>query len=182
MCARHPEGKATECPPGLSAAQRSAFLDAAHLIRFFIMIDVRWAPSEQASLLREVYRWLGRVPLSARFVRRAAGIDSLVVMPENASPTKVRASREYGAEVILHGDATAAFERVHELSEERGLTFVHPFDDVDVIAGHASCGMEILEDLADVGRAVVYMADLPPEANVLTMTVMANAMPFVGRG
>ncbi len=75
LCARHPEGKATECPPGLSAAQRSAFLDAAHLIRLFIMIDVRWAPSEVASLLCEVYRWLGRVPLSARFVRRAAGID-----------------------------------------------------------------------------------------------------------
>ncbi len=75
LCARHPEGKATECPPGLSDAQRSAFLDAAHLVRFFIMIDVRWAPSELASLLREVYRWLGKVPLSARFVRRATGID-----------------------------------------------------------------------------------------------------------
>ncbi len=59
----------------MTEAQRSAFLDAAHLIRSLIMIDVRWAPSEQASLLREVYRWLGRIPLSARFVRHAAGID-----------------------------------------------------------------------------------------------------------
>ena len=85
----------------------------------------------------------------------AAGIDSLVVMPEGASPTKVRASREYGAEVVLHGDATAAFRRVHEISEERGLTFVHPFDDIDVIAGHASCGLEILEDTPEVGTIVV---------------------------
>jgi len=84
-----------------------------------------------------------------------AGVKSLVVMPEHASPTKVRASREYGAEVILHGDATAAFVRVRELSEERGLTFVHPFDDAAVIAGHASCGLEILEDLPDVGTIVV---------------------------
>lgn len=85
----------------------------------------------------------------------AAGVDSLVVMPENASPTKVRASREYGAEVVLHGDASAAFRRVREICEERDLTFVHPFDDEEVVAGHASCGTEILEDLPDVRSIVV---------------------------
>lgn len=84
-----------------------------------------------------------------------AGVKSLVVMPEKASPTKVRASREYGAEVILHGDATAAFKKVREISEERGLTFVHPFDDEEVVAGHASCGTEVLEDLPDVRTIVV---------------------------
>ena len=72
-----------------------------------------------------------------------------------ASPTKVRASRAYGAEVILHGDAAAAFVRVREISEERGLTFVHPFDDEEVVAGHASCGLEILEELPDVGTVAV---------------------------
>lgn len=85
----------------------------------------------------------------------AAGVASLVVMPENASPTKVRASRGYGAEVILHGDAAAAFVRVRELSAERGLTFVHPFDDEEVVAGHASCGLEIVEKQPDVGVIVV---------------------------
>lgn len=85
----------------------------------------------------------------------AAGVRSLVVMPEHASPTKVRASREYGAEVVLHGDAAAAFVRVREISEERDLTFVHPFDDEEVVAGHASCGLEILEDLPDVATIVV---------------------------
>lgn len=85
----------------------------------------------------------------------AAGVSSVVVMPEQASPTKVRASREYGAEVILHGDAAAAFVRVREISEERGLTFMHPFDDEEVVAGHASCGLEIVEDLPDVGTLVV---------------------------
>tara|TARA_Y100000996_G_scaffold395121_1_gene360035 strand:- start:274 stop:945 length:672 start_codon:yes stop_codon:yes gene_type:complete len=76
-------------------------------------------------------------------------------MMEHASPTKVRASREYGAEVILHGDASAAFHKVQEVSDERGLTFVHPFDDADVVAGHASCGLEILEDLPETGTIVV---------------------------
>jgi threonine dehydratase len=83
------------------------------------------------------------------------GVRSVVVMPERASPTKVRASREYGAEVVLHGDAAAAFVRVRELSEERGLTFVHPFDDDEVVSGHASCGLEIVEQLPDVGTVIV---------------------------
>ncbi|MDA0312538.1 MAG: threonine/serine dehydratase [Gemmatimonadetes bacterium] len=85
----------------------------------------------------------------------AAGIKSLVVMPEKASPMKVTASREYGAEVVLHGDARAAFSRVLELADERGMTFVHPFDDEEVVAGHASCGLEIVEDLPDVASVVV---------------------------
>jgi threonine dehydratase len=85
----------------------------------------------------------------------AAGVRSLVVMPEGASPTKVRASRAYGAEVVLHGDARAAFQRVFELADERGLTFVHPFDDIEVVCGHASCGLEILDELPEVGAIVV---------------------------
>ena len=85
----------------------------------------------------------------------SADVSSTVVMMEHASPTKVRASREYGAEVILHGDASAAFHKVQEVSDERGLTFVHPFDDADVVAGHASCGLEILEDLPETGTIVV---------------------------
>ncbi len=85
----------------------------------------------------------------------AAGVSSVVVMPEHASPLKVRRSREYGAEVILHGDAAQAFARVHEICEERGLTFLHPFDDEEVVAGHASCGLEILEELPAAGTIVV---------------------------
>lgn len=86
---------------------------------------------------------------------RAAGVRTVVVMPAHASPAKVQASRGYGAEVILHGDARAAFAKAFELAEERGLRFVHPFDDEEVVAGHGSCGLEILEDLPDVGTVVV---------------------------
>jgi len=85
----------------------------------------------------------------------AAGVTSVVVMPEHASPTKVEASRGYGAEVILHGNASEAFERAFQVADERGLRFVHPFDDEEVVAGHASCGLEIVEDLPDVGTIVV---------------------------
>lgn len=85
----------------------------------------------------------------------SVGVRSLVVMPEKASPTKVRASREYGAEVVLHGDAKAAFAKVLEISEERGMTFVHPFDDEEVVAGHGSCGLEIVDQVPDVHTIVV---------------------------
>lgn len=85
----------------------------------------------------------------------AAEVASTVVMPEHASATKVRASRGYGAEVILHGDASAAFRKAFVLAEERGLVFVHPFDDPWVVEGHASCMLEILEDLPDVRTVVV---------------------------
>lgn len=85
----------------------------------------------------------------------AAGVASTVVMPERASQTKVRASREYGAEVILHGTPGEAFRRAFELAEERRLAFVHPFDDPYVVAGHASCMLEVLEDLPDVASVLV---------------------------
>jgi threonine dehydratase len=86
---------------------------------------------------------------------RAAGVHTVVVMPEKASLAKVEASRGYGAEVLLHGDARAAFVRAFELAEERGLRFVHPFDDEEVVAGHGSCALEILEELPDVAAIVV---------------------------
>lgn len=85
----------------------------------------------------------------------ASGVEAVVVMPEQASRTKVEASRGYGAEVVLHGDAAAAFERAIELADERGLRFVHPFDDAEVVLGHGSCALEILEDLPDVATVVV---------------------------
>ena len=83
------------------------------------------------------------------------GVASTVVMPEKASRTKVLASRGYGAEVILHGTPGEAFRRAFEIAEERGLVFVHPFDDPHVVAGQASCMLEVLDELPDVRTVVV---------------------------
>jgi threonine dehydratase len=77
-------------------------------------------------------------------------------MPARAVRSKVDASRGYGAEVVLHGEHVGeTWARVQELIAERGLTLVHPFDDPEVIAGNASAGLEILEDLPDVDVVVV---------------------------
>lgn len=70
-------------------------------------------------------------------------VDAVVVMPETANRGKVAATRGYGAECVLHGDVHAAFEKLEELREQRGLTLVHPFDDPELIAGQGTVGLEM---------------------------------------
>ena len=83
----------------------------------------------------------------------SAGVRATVVMAEIASPTKVAATREYGAEVILFGkDNIAAFAEMDRLRIERGLILVHPYDDPQTIAGQGTIGLEILEDLPLLGQ------------------------------
>lgn len=106
----------------------------------------------------------------------AAGTRAVVVMPEHASPAKVEASRGYGAEVVLHGTASEAFARAFQIAEERDLRFVHPFDDEEVVAGHGSCALEILEDLPDAGTIVV------PVGGGGLVSGIATATASVGSG
>src|SRR5258706_1015986 len=86
---------------------------------------------------------------------RIAGAACAVVMPSGAPRSKIEAVRGYGAEVILHGDRATLFDKLNEVREARGLTFVHPFDDAVVLAGAGTTGLEILEDLPDVDVIVV---------------------------
>lgn len=85
----------------------------------------------------------------------AVGVPSVVVMPEDAPRAKVEASRSYGADVILKGTVFDAFERAREIERERGLVFVHPFDDPEIIAGQGTVGLEILEDGPAIDVVVV---------------------------
>jgi threonine dehydratase len=76
-----------------------------------------------------------------------AGTKATVVMPTWANPLKVAACRDYGAEVVLHGDTTnESFAESERLGQARGLTFVHPFDDPEIIAGQGTAGLELVED------------------------------------
>ncbi len=73
------------------------------------------------------------------------GCRAVIVMPVTTPEVKVTAVRELGAEVILHGDSYGdAYAHALDLQQRRGLVFVHPFDDPDVIAGQGTIGMEIL--------------------------------------
>jgi threonine dehydratase len=84
------------------------------------------------------------------------GIDALLVMWQGASSAKVEATRGYGAAIDLEAQGPgAAFERLHELQEQTGRVFVHPFDDPVVVAGAGTVGLEILEDVPGVDTVVV---------------------------
>ena len=87
---------------------------------------------------------------------RIHGIHAVVVMAANATPSKVAATRGYGAEVVLHGTIwDEANEKARELVRARGLTDVHPFDDLQLIAGQGTVGLEIVRDWPDVDVIVV---------------------------
>ncbi|SDD60799.1 threonine ammonia-lyase [Sporomusa acidovorans] len=84
------------------------------------------------------------------------GIPSTIVMPKNAPLSKVKATRAYGASVVLHGCVyDEAYAEARRMQAEKQLTFIHPFDDPLVIAGQGTIGMEILEDLPDLEAVVV---------------------------
>jgi threonine dehydratase len=84
------------------------------------------------------------------------GIRAVVCMAENATPAKVAATRGYGAEVVLHGTIwDEANEKAKELVREQGLTYVHPFDDEQLIAGQGTLGLEIVQDWPEVEAVVV---------------------------
>ena len=84
------------------------------------------------------------------------GIRAVVCMATNATPAKVAATRGYGAEVVLHGTIwDEANEKAKELVRDEGLTYVHPFDDEQLIAGQGTLGLEIVQDWPEVGAVVV---------------------------
>ncbi len=83
-------------------------------------------------------------------------IRSLICLPAGAPISKVEATKKYGADVCLvPGVYDDAYQRALELQRERGYTFIHPFDDEDVIAGQGTVGLELIEQLEDVDAVVV---------------------------
>ena len=87
---------------------------------------------------------------------KANGIQATICIPAGAPISKVEATKSYGAEVVLvKGVYDDAYARAVEIQKETGKTFIHPYDDEDVIAGQGTIGLEILTDLADVDAVVV---------------------------
>lgn len=84
------------------------------------------------------------------------GIDSLICLPEGAPISKVEATKRYGAKVCLvPGVYDDAYKKALQLKEEKGYTFIHPFDDEYVIAGQGTIGLELLNQLPDVEAVIV---------------------------
>jgi threonine dehydratase len=84
------------------------------------------------------------------------GIRAVVCMATNATPAKIAATKGYGAEVVLHGSIwDEANEKAKELVQKEGLTYVHPFDDEQLIAGQGTLGLEVVQDWPELDAIVV---------------------------
>ncbi len=84
------------------------------------------------------------------------GIKAVICLPDGAPISKVEATKSYGAEVCLvEGVYDDAYRRALELRDEKGYTFIHPFDDEDVIAGQGTIALELMEQIADLDAVLV---------------------------
>lgn len=84
------------------------------------------------------------------------GIKSLICLPDGAPISKVEATKSYGADVCLvDGVYDDAYDKAIQLRDEKGYTFIHPFDDENVIAGQGTIGLELLEQLPDIDAVIV---------------------------
>ena len=87
---------------------------------------------------------------------KESGIKAVIVMPKSTPLIKVESTKQYGAEIILHGDVyDDAFKKAKELEEKEGYVFVHPFNDEDVLDGQGTIALEILEELPETDIILV---------------------------
>ncbi len=90
------------------------------------------------------------------FSAHAKNIRSTIVMPNVTPLLKIDATKAYGSQVVIHGDVyDEAYNKAMSLSEEHGYTFIHPFDDYDVLCGQGTIGLEILDELESVDEILV---------------------------
>ena len=90
------------------------------------------------------------------YAAHSHGIPATIVMPKAAPIAKVQATEGYGAKVVLHGDCyDEAYAKAMEICEQEGATFLHPFDDYEVMAGQGTVALEILRELPTVDTVVV---------------------------
>ena len=84
------------------------------------------------------------------------GIHSIICLPDCAPISKIEATKSYGAEICLvEGVYDDAYQRALKMRDEHGYTFIHPFDDIDVIAGQGTIGLELLDQMKDLDAVIV---------------------------
>ena len=113
---------------------------------------------------------------------RTLGCKATIVMPKTTPEIKIRAVKGFGGKVVLHGDNyDDAQDYAHQLEQEKGYTFIHPYDDADVIAGQGTIGLEILNQFSGALDAIfvpvggggliagiaIYIKQLKPEIKII---------------
>ena len=134
------------------------------------------------STLSEEEREKGLITASAgnhaqgvAFAAKAYGVKATIVMPTTTPLIKVNRTKSYGADVVLYGDVyDEACQYALELAEDKGYTFVHPFDDLDVACGQGSIAMEIIKELPTVDYILVPIGGGGLISGVSTLAKMLN--------
>lgn len=144
-----------------SAADCALYLKAENL-QPIGSFKIRGAYNKIASLTDEerargvVAHSSGNHAQAVAYAARAFGARAVIVMPQNAPSIKLDATRAFGAEVVLVDNSSVArMERVQQLVSEHGYVRVEPYNDLHVIGGQGTIGLEVLEDLPDVELALV---------------------------
>lgn len=105
------------------------------------------------------------------YAAKIYGVKATIVMPTTTPMLKVNRTKSYGAEVVLHGDVyDEACAYAYQLAEEKGYTFIHPFDDEDVATGQGSIAMEIFKELPTVDYILVPVGGGGLATGVSTLT------------
>ncbi len=134
------------------------------------------------STLSEEEREKGLITASAgnhaqgvAYAAKCYGVKAVIVMPTTTPLIKVNRTKSYGAEVILHGDVyDEACAHAYQLAEEKGYTFVHPFDDLDVACGQGTIAMEIIKELPLVDYILVPVGGGGLATGVSTLAKLLN--------
>ncbi len=138
-------------PPNLSARLNNKLLLKREDMQSVFSFKLRGAYNKMVKLPPDMLAQ-GAIAASAgnhaqgvALAARRLGTRAIIVMPVTTPQVKVDAVKARGGEVVLHGDTyDDAYAYARQLEAEKGLTFIHPFDDPDVIAGQGTIGMEIL--------------------------------------
>lgn len=134
------------------------------------------------STLTEEEREKGLITASAgnhaqgvAYAAKSYGAKATIVMPTTTPLMKVNRTKSYGAEVVLHGDVyDEACAKAYELAEEKGYTFIHPFDDLTVATGQGTIAMEIFKELPLVDYILVPIGGGGLATGVSTLTKLLN--------
>ena len=142
---------------------------------------IRGAYNKIASLTEEqiahgiVTASAGNHAQGVAYAAQAAGVRATIVMPTTTPLVKVNNTKDYGAEVILHGETfDDAAALAAQLSQEKGLTYVHPFNDLTVSTGQGTIAYEIFQDLPDVDIILVPIGGGGLAAGVSTLAKLLN--------
>ena len=153
--------------PMLPAPKLSALTGAEVFVKYENM-QVTNSFKERGALVKltrlpDSLRGAGVIAMSAgnhaqavAYHAKRLGIPATIVMPETTPFVKIHATRSHGARVVLDGETLSeAQTRAEEIAGREGLTWVHPYDDPDIIAGQGTCALEMLEDVPELDMLVI---------------------------